>query len=169
MHNKPIGGIPTQSASDSTSECLPSIPTLTSLRQGLWPGSHEMKSSLSLSHWVWTLLYDHIGKPTRRARLWKSSAYIVTFKEEPSVLPVECVKATASASKGLEIGVCLHEEVPRWFLLSYMKKKKSWNGKWGQERVPLLRMLGLTRACPALLDVVKLDLLAFSQVHADVC
>lgn len=27
--------------------------------------------------------------------------------------------------------------------------------------MPLLRMLGLTRVCPALLDVVKFDLLAF--------
>lgn len=71
-----------------------------------------MKYSLSLSRWVWTLLYYRIGKPTRTACLGKSSVYIVTFKEEPSVLAVEGVKATATASKGLEIGVRIHEEVP---------------------------------------------------------
>lgn len=40
---------------------------------------------------------------------------------------MEGVRATATASKGLKIGMHLHEEVPRRFLLNYMKEAETEN------------------------------------------
>lgn len=138
-----------------------------SLSQGLWPGSNDMKYSLSLSRWVWTLLYYRIGKPTRTACLWKSSAYIVTLKR--GAFSSACGRCEGYSNSIKRPG---DRSVHPWrstMTVSTELHERSWKGKWGQERMPLLRMLGLTRVCPALLDVVKFDLLAFSQVHTCVC